>query len=339
MDSVPPPDISRCAEGLYPLVYKIAISQADYPDADVERAVFDAVDADVAVGHAETEQELIELGAGADALLVEYAQVTDRVLDALEDVEVVSRYGVGVDNVDVEAAAERGIAVTNVPSYCEEEVATHALSLLLTVARKTAQYTATIKSGTWDWKEGQPIEPLVGKTVGSAAFGKIPRTFTDLAAGFDFDYLVYDPYLDEEDVADHAVEKVDFETLLAESDVISVHAPLVDETRHMFDADAFGRMKDSAFLVNTARGGLVDETALAEALRNDELAGAGLDVMEDEPVHESPLLELDSAVLTPHVAWYSEQSLDELRRKAAENALRVLQGEKPHGLVNEPATD
>ena len=129
---------------------KIAISQADYPDADVEREVFDSIDAEVVVGHAENEAELIELGRGADALLVEYVEVTERVLEALDSVRVVSRYGIGVDNVDIEAATERGVIVTNVPSYCEEEVATHALSLVLTVARKTAQYTATVKSGIWD---------------------------------------------------------------------------------------------------------------------------------------------------------------------------------------------
>ena len=176
---------------------------------------------------------------------------------------------------------------------------------------------------------------MVGKTVGFAAFGKIPRTFTDLAAGFDFDYLVYDPYLNKEDVAAHPVEKVDFDTLLAESDVISVHAPLVKETWNMFDTGAFGCMKDSAIIINTARGPIIDEDALNDALRTDEIAGAGLDVMTDEPVHDSPLFDLDSVVLTPHVAWYSEGSLDELRRKAAENVVHVLQGEEPHGVINE----
>lgn len=317
------------------MAYTIAISQADYPGADVERAVFNDIDAEVVVGHAETDDELIELAAGADALLVEYAEVTADVLNALDDLKVVSRYGIGVDNVDVEAATERSIPVTNVPSYCEEEVATHALSLLLTLARKTAQYTATVKSGTWDWKAAQPIEPLVGKTVGFAAFGKIPRVFTDLAAGFAFDYLVYDPYLDESEIEDYPVEKVTFETLLDESDVISIHAPLLNETRHMFDTEAFDRMNDTAFLINTARGPIVDEEALDDALRAGELAGAGLDVMADEPVDKSSLFDLDSVVLTPHVAWYSEGSLDELRRKAAENVVAVLRSEQPHGVVNE----
>lgn len=315
--------------------YKIAISQADYPNAEIEKRVFEEIGAEVVVGHATSDDELIQLATGSDALLVEYAHVTETVLDELETLTVVSRYGIGVDNVDIDAATARGVTVTNVPSYCEEEVATHALALLLSVVRRTAQYTADIKDGTWDWKTGRPIEPLVGKTVGFAAFGKIPRTFARIASGFDFDYVVYDPYLDEGDTDEMDVELVDFETLLSESDVVSIHAPLVEETRHMFDTDAFRRMKDSAVLINTARGPLVNENALYSALEAGELAGAGFDVMEEEPPNESPLFDLDSVVVTPHVAWYSERSLDELRRKAAENVVRVLQGAEPHGVINE----
>ncbi|QHS16679.1 C-terminal binding protein [haloarchaeon 3A1-DGR] len=319
--------------------YQIAISQADFPDADIERSVFDDVDATVVVGHATSEDELIELAEGADALIVQYAQVSERVLAKLEDLVVVSRYGIGVDNVDVDAATERGVAVTNVPSYCEEEVATHALALLLSVVRKTPQYTASIKDGTWDWKVAAPIQPLVGNTVGFVAYGKIPRTVTELAAGFDFEYLVYDPYVDEEDIADEPVETVTFEALLERSDIVSVHAPLVEETRHLFDADAFERMRDDAVIVNTARGPIIDEDALYDALTSGDIAGAGLDVMADEPVTSSPLFDLDSTVVTPHVAWYSERSMRELRRKAAENVLALLRGEDPHGQVNEPATE
>jgi D-3-phosphoglycerate dehydrogenase len=289
----------------------------------------------VVAGHAESDDELIDLANGADGLIVQYAAVTERVLDELDSLAVVSRTGIGVDNVDVAAATERGIAVTNVPSYCEEEVATHTLALLLTVVRKTARYTAAIKSGTWDWKIARPIESLPGKTVGFVAYGKIPRTVTELAAGFDFEFLVYDPYLDEDDLADAPVKKVDFETLLNASDVISIHAPLIDDTRHLFDVEAFERMRDDGILLNTARGPIVDEDALYEALTSEEIAGVGLDVMPDEPVTDSPLFDLDSVVVTPHVAWYSEQSLVELRRKAAENVVAVLRDGEPHGLVNE----
>lgn len=319
------------------MAYKIAISQADFPGIDTELAVFDSADADIEVdiGSANSANELVELAEGADGLLVQYAQVTEDVLAELPHLSVVSRYGIGVDNVDVEAASSHDVAVTHVPSYCEEEVATHALSLLLTVARKTALYDHEVKSGTWDWKVGRPVEPLSRKTVGFVAFGKIPRTFADLAGGLDFDYITYDPYLDEEDITDHPVEKVDFETLLAESDIISIHTPLVEETRHMFDDAAFEQMRESAILLNTARGPIIDEAALHDALTAGEIAGAGLDVMEEEPTHESPLFELDSTVVTPHVAWYSERSVTELRRKTAENVVRYLRGSIPHGIVNE----
>ncbi|WP_224450331.1 C-terminal binding protein [Haloprofundus salilacus] len=316
--------------------HRIAVSQSDFPDARIEERVFAEADVDdVVVGSADSEEELITLAEGADGLLVQYAEVTESVLDALPELSVVSRYGIGVDNVDVAAASERDVAVANVPSYCEEEVATHALSLLFALARKTTVYDRTVKSGTWDWKVGRPIEALPGKTVGFVAFGKIPRTFVELTAGFDFEYLTYDPYIDDEDVADSPVDRVDFETLLSESEIVSVHAPLVDETHHLFDADAFGRMDSSAFLLNTARGPIVDEAALYDALEAGELAGAGLDVMEEEPTHDSPLFDRDDVVVTPHVAWYSESSIDELRRKAAENVVRYLRGDSPHGFVNE----
>jgi D-3-phosphoglycerate dehydrogenase len=146
---------------------------------------------------------------------------------------------------------------------------------------------------------------------------------------------VYDPYLDNEDIADQPVEKVDFDTLLESSDIVSIHAPLVEDTRHLFDQEAFDTMREEAILLNTARGPIVDEDALYGALRDGQIAGAGLDVMSDEPVSDSPLFELDSVVVTPHVAWYSEHSVTELRRKAAENIIAVLRGEQPHGLVNE----
>lgn len=226
--------------------HRIASSQADYPDAEVEKDVLDSMDTEVVVGNAPSEKEVVELAAGADALLVKYAHVTESVLDEFAELTDVSRYGIGV-------ATDRGVMVTNVSSYCEKEVATHALSLLLTVVRKTAMYTAAIKSGIWDWKIGQPIEPLVGNTLGFVAFGKIPRTLARLASRFDFEYLVYDPYLDEEEIGDDSIRMVGFETLLSESDIISVHTPLVEETHHMFDADVFWRMP-ATILINTARG-------------------------------------------------------------------------------------
>lgn len=317
--------------------FNIAISQADFPDADTEREVFELADADitVTVGSASSESELVELASGADGLLVQYAQVTEKVLEQLPDLSVVSRYGIGVNNIDVEAASKHDVAVTHVPSYCEEEVASHMIALLMTLTRKTAQYDRQVKSGTWDWKLGRPIEPIKGKTLGFAAFGKIPRMVTELIDGFDLEYLTYDPYLTEEEIRDHPVKLVSFETLLAESDIISIHTPLVEETHHLFDSDAFYQMKDTAFLINTARGPVVDEDALNEALIENEIAGAGLDVMAEEPPQDSQLFEREEIAITPHAAWYSESSLSELRRKTAENVVRYLEGDDPHGFVNE----
>ena len=318
---------------------KIAISYADYPGTDIEENLFDDIDASVVVGHAEDESQLVDLARGADALLVEYAEVTEAVLEELDRLKVISRTGIGVDNIDVDAATERGIAVTNVPSYCEEEVATHTLALVLSVVRNTAQYTAAIKTGTWDWKVAEPIRPMLGKTMGFVGYGKIPRMVTELAEGFDWEYLVYDPYIDKEDLSDQPVEKVDFDELLESSDIISIHAPLVEDTHHLFDREAFEKMRDEAILINTARGPIVDEDALYRALRDGMISGAGLDVMSDEPVTTSPLFEMDSIVVTPHVAWYSERSLTELRRKAAENIVAVLRDQQPHGLANKGYKD
>jgi D-3-phosphoglycerate dehydrogenase len=317
--------------------HKIAVSQADMPDAIIEAGVFERapLDVDLVTGAAENEAELIELARGADGLAVQYAEVTAAVLEELPNLSVVSRYGIGVDNIDIDAASEHGVAVTHVPSYCEEEVASHALGLLLSVARNTAQYDRQVRSGTWDWKQGQSIEALTGQTVGFVAFGKIPQTFAKLAEGFEFEYLTYDPYIQAEDLAGFPVTKVEWETLLETSDIVSIHTPLVEETRHMFDTEAFEMMKSSAILINTARGPIVDESALNTALQDNAIGGAGLDVMETEPTHDSPLFEREETVITPHVAWYSESSLAKLRRKTAENITRYLQDESPHGFANE----
>lgn len=318
------------------MTYEIAIAQTDFPGVETERQVFESAGDNVTVtaGSPDSEAELVDLASGTDGLVVQYAHVSASVLEQLPELSVVSRYGIGVDNIDVEAASAHDVAITHVPSYCEEEVATHAIALLLTLTRKTSRYDREIKSGSWDWKIGRPIDPLVGKTIGFAAFGKIPRKVTELLQGFDLEYLVHDPYLSDVDVANRSVELVSFETMLAESDVVSIHTPLVEETRHLFDAEAFSRMKESALLINTARGPVVDESALNDALQDGEIAGAGLDVMAEEPTHESPLFAQENTVISPHVGWYSESSLTELRRKAAENVVRYLNGADPHGFVN-----
>jgi D-3-phosphoglycerate dehydrogenase len=313
----------------------VVVTDSDFPDLDIEREVFDELGAELVAGDARSPEEVIETGADADAdaLLVQYAPITREVFEAL-DLTVVGRYGIGYDCVDVEAATDHGVAVVNVPSYCVEEVATHALSLLLACVRRVPQYDRTVRSGTWDWTRERPIPRLSGRTLGLAGFGKLPRKLAAMVSGFELDVVAFDPYVDETEMAERGVERVDFDELLARSDLLSVHTPLTPETEGLFDRAAFDAMQPTAVLVNTSRGAVVDVDALAAALDAGDIAAAGLDVLPEEPPDDLPLLDRHDAVVTPHVAWYSEASLVELRRTVSEDVARALRGEAPTNVVN-----
>lgn len=312
---------------------KVVITDSSYPDTAYEREELSTVDATVERVDARTPADVIERAADADALLNQETELTAEVFDTLDELRVVARYGVGVDNIDLAAAEEHDVEVVNVPSYCEEEVATHALALLLACVRRIPLYDAHVKGREWDWKAGSPIRRLGGETVGFVAFGNIAQRFADLLSGFDLEFLAYDPYQSEAVFEDYGVESVSFEELLERTDIASIHAPLTEETRNLFDTETFTRMNDDALLINVARGDIVDTDALAEALRNDQIAGAGLDVLPEEPPGESPLFDLDEVVLTPHVAWYSRDSIEDLRRSAARGVAQVLRGETPDNRV------
>jgi D-3-phosphoglycerate dehydrogenase len=312
----------------------IAVTDWDFPDLSIERSVLSGTDVELISTQARTPEAVVEAAAGADGLLVQYAPVTAEVFEAL-DLVAVGRYGIGVDNVDTDAATRHGVQVLNVPDYCLDEVPTHAFSLLLTCVRRTAHYDADVKSGTWDWTSGKPIDRVVGSTLGLVGFGKLPRNLVDLVAGFDFEVLVYDPYVDAEEIAAAGARKVSFDELLERSRFVSAHTPLTDETRELFDAEAFERMRDDAILINTARGGLVDVDALTAAVESGTIAGAGIDVLPEEPPDPTPPLDHPNIVYTPHVAWYSEQSSAELRRRVTEDVLDVVRGEEPANPVND----
>ncbi|MFB6157691.1 MAG: C-terminal binding protein [Haloferacaceae archaeon] len=312
------------------------VTDYDFPDLDIEHDVLDGVAA-LRAADASTPAAVIEAAEGAEALLVQYAPITREVFAALDDLRVVARYGIGVDNVDLDAATDHGVYVTNVPDYCLDEVAEHALALLLTCERNTARYAADLADGGWDWKVGRPMDRLRGKTLGLVGFGAIPRRLAAKVAGLGFDVLAHDPHVDEGTFAEHGVEGVGLDDLLDRSDVVSAHAPLTPETEGMLDAEAFARMKDDATLVNTARGGLVDVDALEAALAAGDLGAAGLDVLPTEPPGEErrSLLARDDVVATPHVAWYSEDSMRELRRRTAGAARAALRGDVPEHVVND----
>ncbi|NKE36406.1 C-terminal binding protein [Natronococcus sp. JC468] len=312
----------------------ILVTDFDFPDLEIERGVTEDANVELASADAETADEVIEAAreVDADALLVQYAPIDRTVLETL-DVAAVGRYGIGVDAVDLEAAADEGVAVVNVPDYCQDEVATHTVALLFACVRRTSLYDRAIAEGTWDWTVGAPIHRLAGKTLGFAAFGSIPRRIAERLSGFDLEFVAYDPYRSAAELAEHGVETVSFDGLLERSDIVSVHTPLTEETRGLFDAEAFAAMGDDAVVLNTARGAVVDDEALATALEDDELAAAGLDVLPNEPPEDSPLVGRDDAVCTPHVAWYSEESIVDLRETVARDVARVLNGERPENPV------
>lgn len=290
------------------------------------------IDSNVTTTRATTQNEIIEAADGADILIVDAGMpVTGNVLNELDSLKIVGRSGVGLDNIDISTAVENDITVVHTPAYCIEEVSTHALTLLLASIRKLRQLDNSVRSGNWDWGVSVPLERLSGQTLGLVAFGKIPRRLVEKVAGFDFDIVAFDPYVDARKMADHGVSKVTFEELLSQSDMISVHTPLTPETRGLFDANAFEQMKDEAVIVNTGRGGVVDEPALYDALSEGRLRGAGLDVLDEEPPGESPLFELENVLFSPHTAWYSEQSQEEAQEAVTRNIVSVLNGKSPDG--------
>lgn len=317
---------------------RVVITDHVFPSLEIERAVLEeGAGAEVIVLQATSEDDLREAAADADAVLVCYAPITRRVIDRLHRCRIIARYGIGVDNVDVAAATEKGIVVTNVPDYCVDEVSDHALALLLACARKVPFLDRRVRAGRWEARDAVPMSRLRGQTLGLIGFGKIPRRVAEKAQALGLRVLAYDPYVSREEMEAHRVTQAPLDQVLAQADFVSVHAPLVPETRGLIGERALRTMKPTAYLINTARGPIVDETALARALRDGWIAGAALDVLESEPPRpDNPLLGLETVILTPHVAFYSEESVRDLQRKAAEEVARVLAGEPPRSPVNAP---
>jgi len=314
---------------------KVLITDYVWPDVEIERSILAAVGAELVVAPDGSEPTLARLAVDCDAIMTCFARVTPAVLQAATRCVHVARYGIGVDNIAVDEATELGIAVTNVPAFCVDEVAEHTLGLLLACARKIPLYNRATHAGRWDNLMGRPIFRVAGSTLGIVGFGKIGRSLAQKASGLRLRILVHDPALAPGDSSADGVDVVDLETLLRESDFVSLHLPLTPETRGLIGEAALRTMKPTAFLLNTSRGAVVDTAALARALREGWIAGAGLDVMPEEPPSlDDPLLGMETLILTPHASFYSEQSLRELQTRAAEEVARVLGGRKPLHLVN-----
>ena len=315
----------------------------DWDSIQIEKDVLAGVGCEILPLEFPTEDELMAALRKADALLPRYLDIRERHIQAMERCRIISRSGIGVDIVDVEAATRRGIWVTNVPQYCEEEVADHALSLILALARKVFQYQDSVARGEWSWRVGRPVMRMSQAVFGLVGFGRIGRMIWQRMKGFGGTGLVYDPYARPEDVAGAGASLVDLDTLLTSADIIQIQCPLTPETRHLIDAAALKKMKPTAMLVNTARGPIVCEEDLVEALQNGWIAAAGLDDLELEPAKRpdwdpatNPLIQLPKVIVTPHTAWYSEQAAETVKRVSASEIARVLSGQRPLYPVNQP---
>ncbi len=275
-----------------------------------------------------------------DALLNTYAgPITADVMARMPDCRLIARYGIGVDTIDLDAATEAGIIVTNNPTYCIEEVAEHTIAMLLAAARKVAFYDRLVRQGRWEVPPGKPMFRLAESTIGLVGYGNIARRVANAAAGLQMRVLFSDPFV-ESGQFETPGEKVELPELLKESDFVCIHAPLLPQTRHMISAEAFAQMKDTAVLVNCSRGPIVDTDALVKALDEQSIAGCALDTTDPEPLTDDhPLRGRDNVLISPHVAWYSEQAMTGLQAGAPNEVRRVLEGEWPVNVVNKAVKD
>jgi D-3-phosphoglycerate dehydrogenase len=316
----------------------VAVTDHVFSDLDIERALLLAAGHELRFsGNSSIVDEVRRAVEGADAVLNCYAPMPAEVIDALEGCRIIARYGIGVDTIDVAAATERGILVTNVPDYCIDEVSDHALALILGLTRRILRLDRAVRSGGWNVGDASPMHRLRGQRLGLVGFGRIARALATKAEAVGFVVLATDPYVDDEAIAAAGVVPRQLDVLLSEADIVSIHAPLTAQSRHLIDAKAIARMRQGAFLVNTSRGALVDTDALRGALVDGRLGGVGLDVLESEPPDAGdPLLQHPDTIVTPHAAFASEQSVLELRRKATEQVVAALAGQRPIYALNTP---
>ena len=311
---------------------KVVITDCDHGSVEEEKEEFARIGAELILAQVQEEGDLIRSCREADGLIDQYAILSRKVLENLPKCKVVSRYGVGVDSVDLKAATDLGIIVANVPDYCMDEVADQAVSMILALIRKTVFFDKQVKAGQWDFRAGIPIHRIKGKTLGLIGGGKIGLEVAKRISGFGVKVIAFDPYLDKAPVG---IELKDFDSVLKESDIISIHCPLNQATRHLIGEREFRKMEKKPIVINTSRGPIVDEEALIRALEQDSISGAGLDVLEKEPPGSGhPLLSRSNVVLSPHISFYSVESISELKRRTAKNVADVLTGKWPGSVVN-----
>ena len=318
--------------------YKIVITDYQYesiqPQIDVVAAF---PDAELVALQCRTEEDVITLAGDADVLLNQYAPMNERVISQLKNCKAIIRYGIGVDTVDLDAAARHGIWVCNVPDYGVDETSNQTIAMILAMARKLPVIHADVRRGNWGLSCGKPMHRFAGSTLGFVGLGRIATAVLKKLQPFSPKMIAYDPYLNPAKAQELGVELVSFEELLQRSDYVTIHCPATAQNRHMFNDAAFALMKPTAYLINCARGAIVDTNALITALQTGKIAGAALDVIEKEPIEkDNPLLEMDNVIIASHFGGYSEEAIVSLQTKAAQEAVNILAGNRPFNPVNVP---
>jgi D-3-phosphoglycerate dehydrogenase len=318
--------------------FKVVVTDYVFANLDTERSMLAECDAELYAYQCKSVDELIPLAVDADVILNTYlGYLDDRFFSSLKKCKAVIRYGIGIDTIDADSATKHGIMVVNVPDYCIEEVSDHAVACLLDLARKLTLSDRRVRKGDWDIGYLKPLRRIKGLTVGIAGMGRIGRLSASKLKPFGVNLIFFDPFLEGDIIGDSFnAKKVTLQELVAVSDAILIHAPANADTHHLFNRELFSQMKKKPVIINCARGSLIDTDALIEALSNESISGAALDVIEGVPPFspDNPLCQFENVIFTPHSAWYSEEAIVNLQRLATEEAVRILKGERPKSLIN-----
>lgn len=315
--------------------YHVVITDYEYENIETEKSILEEIDAEIHPYQIKDEDDIIKASQNCDALIFQYAKITEKVISHLSQCKIIAKYATGIDNIDINAATEKRICFSNVTDYCTDEVSTHAMAMLLNLDRKIKIYDSKITEGKWGYKLDYPLKSLKQSIVGIIGLGRISTEFIKKLTNFCDEVWVYSNSSNDEIILKLGAKKKSFDEIIQNSDYISIHSPLTDSTRNLFNRYVFKAMKKSASIINLSRGGLVNEFDLIWALQNGEISGAALDVMEKEPPDISnPLLSMKNVIITPHAGWYSAVSQRELQRTVAMDVRRVLTGYFPQNLVN-----
>ncbi len=321
--------------------FKVYVSDYDYPDLSIEKSILEPIGAEVIGLQCKTGEGLAELASDADAILQQYAKIYKPTIDKLNNCKIIARYGIGVDIVDVKAANEKGIIVTNVPDYCIDEVADHAIAMSFMLMRNIPFYNTKVHNGSYSWSDWRaPLPRIREAKFGLLGFGRIAQNASRKLMGFGSSFLAYDPYISESYMKSCGVKKCALDEIFTDSDIVLVFTPLTDDTYHIVNEERLKLMKPESYLIGVSRGKCVDNAALYKALSEKWIVAAALDDPEEEPMkmkdwspNNNPLFSLDNCFFTPHTAYVSKQALEECRYVAATNVKLALLGEVPLDIV------